>query len=54
MVRSGPDAVPYDSRVARVIPFRFGLGAVALRSRGQLRDLARKVEAGGWSTLLVS
>jgi probable F420-dependent oxidoreductase len=39
--------------VARVTPFRFGLGAVAFRSRAELRELARKLEGGGWSTLLV-
>ena len=36
-----------------VNPFRFGLSAVALRSRAELRGLAQKVEGGGWSTLLV-
>lgn len=37
----------------RLTPFRFGLGSVAFRSRPELRELARKVEGGGWSTLLV-
>ena len=36
--------------MAEVYPFRFGLGAVALRSRAELRELAQKVEGGGWST----
>ncbi len=33
--------------------FRFGLSAVQVRSRGELRALAQRLEAGGWSTLLV-
>jgi probable F420-dependent oxidoreductase len=36
-----------------VTAFRFGLSAVALRSRAELVELARKLEGGGWSTLLV-
>jgi hypothetical protein len=36
-----------------VTAFRFGLGAVAFRSRAELQELARKREGGGWSTYFV-
>jgi probable F420-dependent oxidoreductase len=39
--------------VARLNPLRFGLGSVAFRSRPELRELAKRLEGGGWSTLLL-